>query len=60
MLIDTSGLLCAHNDAEPFHRQASEALREARQRLTHGYILAEFVALAHSRRLPREPVFCRQ
>ena len=56
MLIDTSGLLCAHNDAEPFHRSASETLRNARQCLTHGYVLAEFVALAHSRRLPRGPV----
>ena len=53
MLLDTSGLLCLHHGPEPFHAQARAAYREARVRLTHGYILAEFVALAHARRLPR-------
>ena len=45
MLLDTSGLFCLHHGAEPFHAQAREVYREARVRLTHGYILAEFVAL---------------
>jgi len=53
MLLDTSGLLCLHHGAELFHAQARAAYREARVRLTHGYVLAEFVALAHARRLPR-------
>jgi predicted nucleic acid-binding protein len=53
MLLDTSGLLCLHHGPEPLHAQARAAYREARIRLTHGYILAEFVALAHARRLPR-------
>lgn len=46
MLLDTSGLLCLHHRAEPFHAQARAAYHGARVRLTHGYILAEFVALA--------------
>ena len=52
MLLDTSGLLCLHHGAEPFHTQALAAYRKARVRLTHCYILAEFVALAHARRFP--------
>ena len=53
MLLDTSGLLCLYYGADSFHAQARAAYREARVRLTHSYILAEFVALAHARRLPR-------
>ena len=53
MLLDTSGLLCLHNRAEPLHRHARTLYRAARMRVTHGYVLAEFVALAHARRLPR-------
>jgi predicted nucleic acid-binding protein len=53
MLLDTSGLLCLFHQAEPFHDQACRAYRAAHFRLTHGYVLAEFVALAQARRLPR-------
>jgi predicted nucleic acid-binding protein len=53
MLLDTSGLLCLQHRAEPFHQQAIAAYKVARVRLTHNYILAEFVALANARRLPR-------
>jgi uncharacterized protein len=53
MLLDTSGLLCLHHRAEPLHQAAREAYRSARIRLTHGYVLAEFVALAQARRIPR-------
>ncbi len=53
MLLDTSGLLCLHHQAEPFHQEACRAYRAAHVRLTHGYVLAEFVALAQARRLPR-------
>lgn len=53
MLLDTSGLLCLHNRAEPFHNQARTAYQAARTRLTHSYVLAEFVALAQARRIPR-------
>lgn len=52
MLLDTSGLLCLHNRAEPFHARAVTLYRAAPIRLTHGYVLAEFVALANARRLP--------
>src|SRR5438128_1858958 len=53
MLLDTSGLLCLHHQAEKFHDTACTAYKAARLRLTHGYVLAEFVALAHARRIPR-------
>lgn len=56
MLLDTSGLLCLNHRAEPFHEEACQAYRAANIRLTHGYVLAEFVALAQSRRLPRREV----
>jgi uncharacterized protein len=53
MLMDTSGLLCLHNRAEPLHTDARTLYCAARIRVTHSYVLAEFVALAHARRLPR-------
>ena len=53
MRLDTSGLLCLHHEAESFHDEALRAYNTASRRLTHSYILAEFVALAHVRRLPR-------
>lgn len=53
MLLDTSGLLCLHNRAEAFHAHARILYHAARVRLTHGYVLAEFVALANARGLPR-------
>ena len=53
MILDTSGLLCLHNRAEPLHMDARTLYHAARMRVTHGYVLAEFVALAHARRLPR-------
>ena len=53
MLLDTSGLLCLHNRAEPFHAQARTFYHAAHVRLTHSYVLAEFVALANARHLPR-------
>jgi predicted nucleic acid-binding protein len=53
MLLDTSGLLCLHNRAEPFHTHARTLYHAAHGQLTHNYVLAEFVALTHARRLPR-------
>ncbi len=52
MLLDTSGLLCLHNRAEPLHTQARTLYQAPRVRVTHSYVVAEFVALAHARRLP--------
>ena len=53
MLLDTSGLPCLHNRAELLHAKARILYHAARVRVTHSYVLAEFVALAHARRLPR-------
>lgn len=53
MLLDTSGILCLHHKPEPFHDQARVLYKQAHSRLTHSYVLAEFVALATARRLPR-------
>ena len=55
MLLDTSGLLCLHHKPEPFHDQARMLYKQARSRLTHSCVLAEFVARATIRRLPRMP-----
>jgi hypothetical protein len=56
MLLDTSGLLTLHHRAEAFHAQAVANYQRAPRKLTHGYILAEFVALAQARRLPRTAI----
>jgi len=56
MLLDTSGLLCLYHQSELFHQQAVQAYKATQVRLTHSYVLAEFVALATARRFPRVPV----
>lgn len=56
MLLDTSGLLCLHYSSEPLHAVACSAYQKSLVRLTHSYILAEYVALATARRFPRTPV----
>ncbi len=56
MLLDTSGLLCLHYQTEPLHTEACAAYKRAKIRLTHSYIIAEYVALATARRFPRSPV----
>ena len=53
MLLDTSGILSLHHKAEPFHKLACSAFDAASARLTHSYILDEFVALANVRGVPR-------
>lgn len=54
ILLDTSGLLCFHHAAEPQHEEAVTFFHAAPARITHSYVLAEFVALAVARRLPRQ------
>lgn len=54
MLLDTSGLLCCFDADEARHSDAVGLYNVANVRLTHNYVLAEFVALARARRLPRE------
>ncbi len=53
MLLDTAGLLCLYHRAKPLHDEARVAYKAAPVRLTHNYVLAEFVALTAARRLPR-------
>ncbi|MGQ9632573.1 MAG: type II toxin-antitoxin system VapC family toxin [bacterium] len=53
MLLDTSRLLCFHHAAEPQHEEAVTFMDAAPIRITHNYVLAEFIALAGVRRLPR-------
>lgn len=54
MLIDTSGWLSAYHKDEPQHAEAVKFYDAARFRVTHSYILAEFVPLAQVRKLPRK------
>lgn len=56
MLLDTSGLLCLHHRSEPLHELARDHYGSAASRLTHSYVLAEFVALATARSIPRGAV----
>jgi len=56
LLLDTSGLLCLHFSTEPLHTQACVAYQKATTRLTHNYVIAEYVALANARRFPRASV----
>ncbi len=55
MFLDTSGLLCYHSKDEPEHREAQRLFKGERRHLTHNYVLAEFIALALVRKVPREP-----
>ncbi len=53
MLLDTSGLLCLLHASEYQHQLAIAYYEAASTRITHNYVLAEFVALAAARGLPR-------
>ena len=53
MLLDTAGLLCCHHAAELQHAEAVRHFSSAIARLTHDYVLAEFVPLCESRGLDR-------
>lgn len=52
MLVDTSGLLCLFDAAEQRHVMAVSLYHKAARRISHNYILAEFVILAQVRRIP--------
>ena len=56
MLLDTSGFLCYLHRNEPQHQQAVQLLNSAKGSLTHSYVLAELIALALIRRIPRPVV----
>ncbi len=53
MLLDTSGLLCCLDVAEVRHHDAITFFEAEPLKLTHNYVLVEFVALAHARKYPR-------
>jgi uncharacterized protein len=54
MFLDTFGLLCYHSKDEPEHKEAQRLFKGERRHLTHSYVLAEFIALALVRKVPRE------
>ena len=54
MLIDTSGLLCLLDVRERHHTASTGFYDAAVERLTHDYVLAEFITLATARGVPRE------
>ena len=53
MFLDTSGLLSLYDFRDAFHQDAVREFRRADRLLTHNYVLAELVALANARSLPR-------
>lgn len=53
MLLDTSGLMCLIDQRDSRHQDALEYYNAAPVRLIHNYVLAEFVALAQVRGVPR-------
>src|SRR5438477_7530222 len=55
MFLDTSGLLCYHSKDELEHKEARRLFKGERRHLTHSYVLAEFIALAQVRKVPRQP-----
>lgn len=53
LFLDTSGLMCLFDKDEQRHEQAKEYFKNARFLFTTNYVLAEFVPLAHVRKLRR-------
>ncbi len=53
MFLDTSGLLCYLHRDELGHPEAVACFDSVEGKLTRNYVLAEFVAWANARRLPR-------
>lgn len=56
MLLDTSGLFSLYSEEDKFNAAAREFYTNARIRITTNYVLAEYVALALIRGLPRKSV----
>jgi|SRR5579871_1335157 len=54
MFLDTSGLLSHQYDSEQAHAKALDLFEASGEKLTHNYILAEFIALVTARRLHRQ------
>jgi predicted nucleic acid-binding protein len=62
MFLDTSGLFALIHVRESVHQTATHEYQRASQRVTHGFVLAELVALANARGAPQGPTltFIRQ
>jgi uncharacterized protein len=56
MLIDTSGFLCLYDETEQQHQKAVSFYDATEFRLATNYVLAEYVALAHVRGVPRQEI----
>ena len=56
MLVDTSGLLCLFDRSDARNEAAITYYGAADLRITHNYVLAEFVALAPRRGVPKAQV----
>ncbi|MCA1626386.1 MAG: PIN domain-containing protein [Acidobacteria bacterium] len=56
MLIDTSGFYAVYSEADKHHTQAHDIYQASVSRLTTSYVLAEYVALAQARKLPRAEI----
>lgn len=54
LFLDTSGLMCLFDEDDFRHKRANENFKSAKSLLTTNYVLAEFVPLAHVRKLRRE------
>jgi predicted nucleic acid-binding protein len=53
VLLDTSGFLCLLQAHDERHASAVRLYRSASRHITHNYVIAELVALAEARRVPR-------
>lgn len=56
MLLDTSGFLAYLFQGEKQHTQAVTLFESNRRKITHSFVLAELIALAHARQYPRHIV----
>jgi uncharacterized protein len=56
MFLDTSGLLCLLDHRDTFRERAAGLYAQATTRVSHGYVLAELVALGNTRGLPPQIV----
>ncbi len=54
MLLDTSGLLGVLDAGDASHERASALFEDSRLLVTHSYVLAELIPLAHTRGVSRE------
>jgi predicted nucleic acid-binding protein len=56
MLIDTSGFFCLYDKDAEHHDKAVKLFSNARSRFTTSYVIAEYVPLAQTRRVPQSEI----